>query len=134
MPLSATVDTDAWLVRIECSGVVTLEDLLGAVEPMLGDASFEPGMGQLIDLRTAEDTSLTRSELQHLVETLRTEPRLEGSAVAIVATRPVLFGVARMYEALVEQVPSPPPIRVFGDPAEALAWLRRPASRPAASA
>jgi len=126
MPLHAAVDAEARLVRIDASGLVTLEDLLGGIEPMLGDPSFEAGMGQLIDLRSAHDTSLTHGEMRRLIEVLNAEPRIHGSPVAVVATRPVLFGVARMYEALVEQSSSPPPIRVFDEMADALAWLRRP--------
>jgi len=53
MPLRATVDPHARLVWIDATGLVTLEDLLGALRAMLEDAAFEPGMGQLIELRSA---------------------------------------------------------------------------------
>jgi len=122
MPIEVRMDAGLGLVRIEASGVLTLQDLLGAIVPMLEDPAFEPDMPQLLDLGAVEHTELAAEQMHALVDAFAKEsPRIGSGRVAVYAPKPLLFGVSRMYESLSEHLPTQ--LRVFRDREAAEAWL-----------
>jgi len=123
MPIEMHVDADLGLVRIEASGELTLQDLLDAIVPMVENPRFEPDMPQLVDLGRVEHTELAAGHMRALIDAFAKESERIGSGrVAVYAPKPLLFGVARMFESLSERLPNE--LRVFRDRGVAEAWLR----------
>jgi hypothetical protein len=123
MPIDVRMDARLGLVRIEASGELTLQDLLGGIAPMVSDPRFERDMPQLVDLGRVEHTELAAEQLQTLVESFAKESsRIGSSRVAVYAPKPLLFGVSRMFQSLAERLPVT--FRVFRERATAEAWLR----------
>jgi len=122
VPLELQVDVAARRVHIEASGVVTVEEILRILDAIVAHPDFEPGMPQLLDLTGAEDADVDSDRLRRVVSAAeRLLPKLRPTRLALVARKPVLFGVSRMYEALADVLPVP--VRVFTDLDAARAWL-----------
>lgn len=54
MPVTYTIDKEAGLVRMTCSGVLTNEELVAGVGRLHSDPARAPGMGSLVDCRNIE--------------------------------------------------------------------------------
>ena len=127
MPVTYTIDKEAGLVRMTCSGVLTNEELVAGVERLHSDPARAPGMGSLVDCRCIDKLLVTPPGLQAAaaLESVVVDPRQEPWAVAIVAADDEVFWAARTYEVL--RAGSPEKVRVFKDPLEAEGWLQRQA-------
>jgi hypothetical protein len=121
MPVRVRVDGERYVVIFEATGPLSLREIAESVPGMVSDAAYRPGMPQLVDLRGVTEAHASADELRELVGFFDgLTPRLEGR-VAIVATRPVVFGISRMYEALGSRLAVE--LRVFADMGEACVWL-----------
>ncbi len=93
------------------------------VQGMLEHPAFRPGMASLWDLRDATLDSIPSPEIHKAVETIPQYLAGRGAdfAVAIVVSRLVDFGVARIYESLAAE--TLPTVQVLYSIDEARAWL-----------
>jgi len=125
VPISARIEGEGReaLVRFTGRGVVTTGDLLDTLEFVRRERVLARGLPQLLDLSGAEGITASAADVRRLAESFAKEmPEASESRLAIVASRPVLFGMSRMYQSLTAD--GQVPISVFETPEPALAWLR----------
>jgi len=123
MPITYRIDPQSHLVMTVATGVLTDAELLDHKRRLAADPAFEPGMGQLSDIRGVEQLEVTPQGVRQFVAHDRVHAgQLEGHRLAIVAPQDLVFGMARMYQTLTDAN-----VGVFRDVAEALAFLGRSA-------
>lgn len=129
-PIRFTYDAAAAIRTAAYTGVIDDAALLRAYRGLIAQPGFDPLAHDLADLRAVERADLTADGLRALGLLMAGDPSAPRPAavagLAIVATAPVAFGIARMFELSTEQR-LPKETRVFEDLEEATAWLR---SRP----
>jgi len=120
LPISYRIDAAAGAVFTTASGDLTAEEAAGYLGKLL-DQLTAP-MNGLIDLREVAGVELDANavgDLAHLTSSF--EERVAGARVALVASRDLVFGMARMYQSL--RADAPYEIGVFRDMDEARFWL-----------
>ena len=121
MPFTHVSDAAPHIVRTTAHGLIRFDDLAAHLQTLM-DAGVAR-VPQLIDARDAEH-DLPASDIRRLVE-LVSDLRAThgfGNRAALVVSRPVQFGMARVYGALAQKVD--PDFAVFRDLGEAEVWLR----------
>ena len=122
MPLSFRIDSDAGMLMIVGEGFITQPERIEAIEAWLRDPGFRPGLKTLCDFSEATSTPTMR-ELREIVALVDQHAAAIGNKkLAVVATRPVTFGVARQFQTLADF--GPLDVEVFKDRGTALGWLR----------
>jgi hypothetical protein len=122
VPVSWTI-TDG-IVRLESDDAATLDDWRATVDAFRRHADYRTGMGVINDWRKRA-RAITAQDAQ-----ARTSYMVQYGAAfgptrwAVVVSRDVDFGMARVEEAPLEGVPNIT-LRVFRDPIEAEAWVRK---------
>jgi hypothetical protein len=119
MGITYVVDHARRRVLTRAEGLLTFADLAAHAEAEIRDrpASYQ----ELFDA-TGATTDLTAEQVQTMVQRVNQACQKEPAGdVAIVATEPVMFGLARMYSILCEQ--TGPPVEVFRSVADAERWL-----------
>jgi hypothetical protein len=123
MPLTYTIDADAGLLSIVGEGSLTQSERLRFVHESLQDPAFRPGLATLFDVSNTTSTP-SMSQLREIVMLLRQHAhRIGHTRIAIVAPRPIVFGVAREFQTLVELETALMEISIFTNRDEALRWL-----------
>lgn len=121
MPLQVTRDEERRRFSAVGTGTLTADEFLRFMtEHRVGQ--YRP-YALVLDIREATVT-MTPGELREIAlraEQLRAREGARGP-VAILAERPGVFGLSRIYESLAE-VKNLPPLRVFQTEDEADAWL-----------
>jgi hypothetical protein len=124
MGITYVVDHARRRVLTRAEGLLTLVDIAAHADAETRERS--PSYQELFDA-TGATTDLTAEQVQAMVlrayQAFQKEPIGE---IAIVATEPVVFGLARMYAILCEQVGVT--VEVFRTVAEAEQWLDSRAS------
>ena len=122
MPLRYQIDSDAGMLLVVGEGTISQSERLAAMRGWLGDPSFRPGLNTLCDFSAATSTP-TMTELLEIVSIVeRHSAALGKKKLAVVAPRPVTFGVARQFQTLADT--GPLDVGVFKDRRAALGWLR----------
>jgi hypothetical protein len=123
LPATYTIDAASDVVRVECFGVFTNQDLLDCLARLYNDPARRPGMPSLVDCRGVERMLVTPSGVQAavMVEATMVDRRQPPWAVAVIAPQDEVFWIARTYEVL--RAGSPESIRVFRQSNEAEKWL-----------
>ena len=133
MPATYTIDEESAVVRVECFGLLTNQDLLDCLARLYRDPARKPGMSSLVDCRGVERMMVTPSGVQAVVMVKATmvDRRQPPWTVAVIAPQDEVFWMARTYEVL--RAGSPETVRVFRQPAAANRWLDtiKASSRPA---
>jgi hypothetical protein len=119
MPASYRIDTQERRVFTTMEGVLTNAEATSVIARMGADPLFDPNYTELADLRQITAVEMTMDEIVELA-VLRVFAR--ASRRAIVASIPLYFGMARMYESH-HEASSGGNVRVFSDIAEALQWI-----------
>jgi hypothetical protein len=108
-------DPDRKLLVVRVTGVVTDGDFGDDAFPDVPEGTLE-----LLDLSGTTEARISNTELRRVSDVDRKRPdRVER--MAILATRDVAFGLARMYQMLTEGMRTE--VAVFRDHDEAMAWL-----------
>lgn len=112
----------AW-VKLSGEGVVTLDEVLMAVESILADPAFAPGMDAICDLCGVEDFQGRRDDVVKLAD-LNTRLRSKSGKgrTALVAAKDHTYGVCRMWLAYAE-AKSDMQVSVFRDVESATKWI-----------
>jgi hypothetical protein len=110
------------LVLIEVTGVLSIQEIAESVPALLADPAYRADLPQLVDLHGVTEATVSADQLRSLVHTFEAVSTQPTGRLAILATRPVLFGFSRMYEALAARLPVP--VRVFSNLDAARAWLQ----------
>ncbi|HWI18961.1 MAG TPA: STAS/SEC14 domain-containing protein [Vicinamibacterales bacterium] len=120
MPYS--IQPSAGLLTVEYSGTLTgtdIHDSINELESLV--QSLEQWPDNLVDMRSIELSALTFPDLMSVAK--RREAVIPPNPIrtAIVADQPATMGFARMFQSLNHNPKIT--IQVFGDLAEAVAWL-----------
>lgn len=106
-------------------GAVGDRDLFDAYESLLNDATYDPSLDDLIDLRAVTQMGVTGPGLHRLIAMYdQRESVGHQTRCAIVAPTDVLYGVSRMFQSL-RGAETPDEIEIFRSLDEALVWLAR---------
>lgn len=123
MPISYRIDTEKRMVLTKASGTLTDEDVLALKARLTRDPDFVPGMRELSDCRGIERLAVTSAGVRAMVQQDQQQARAGGPhKLALVLSRDVAFGMARMYQSLAESNEQNH-VGVFRDIDEARAWL-----------
>ena len=124
MPMSYRIDSDSETVIVVAEGVTTQAQRIQVVAGWLKDPAFRPGLDTFCDFSAGESTP-TLTQLRELIALACQHAAAIGrSRVAILTSKPILFGVARVFEALAELEGTTLDVKVFFDRTLAWAWLR----------
>jgi hypothetical protein len=116
-----TIDANERLIRTKCVGHVTLEEVAAHFRDLARDPACPTRLDVLLDLRSVESLP-HRGELEAVtVELGHLRAKVRFGLCAVVADRPALFGMLRVFEVLAQDYFTA--LRVFRDFAEAEAWL-----------
>jgi hypothetical protein len=127
MGIRYEIDAAGRLVRLRYEGAPTFEEWAGVMLDVFQAPGYEPGFDFLADRRAV--SAPTKEYLQQVVAFAQAhESRLAGSRWAMVVATPAGFGMARMGQVLLGDLPTT--MRIFTDMAAAEAWLRRDAPPP----
>jgi hypothetical protein len=120
---SYEVDDIRRLVTVRFEGEVTDADLAGYLTDMLSSTPYGAGWHSFLDFTRTGTLSLTPAGVERMRDlSPEMEQRLHGArAVILAAAGSAVFGMARMYEMLGDNVPYQ--IAVLSDREEAMAWL-----------
>ena len=122
MPISYVIDPPRNLIRTTATGVLTDEEVLSHKGAMAADPACRPGMLELSDVRSVSQLMVTASGIQAMVAVdAEHGPALSGHRLAIVASKDVVFGMARMYQNMTGDNVSG--VGVFRDIPAAAEWL-----------
>ncbi len=91
------------LVRIKCSGLLLVENLLNACDQALADPRYTEGMGRIWDVVDADLSQITTEQVQEITSYLSS--RTDGVnfvRVGIVANDSLGFGLARVFATVSE--------------------------------
>lgn len=118
MPISFYVDRLGRRVVTRASGLVTFSELSEHLDAEERERALD--LTELFDARGAT-TDITPDQIKQLVRrAVETARRAALGPTAIVTHDDLVFGMARMYSILVENVA---PVGVFRDPEPAIEWL-----------
>src|SRR5690348_5016000 len=121
VPVSYTIDASTRLIRTRCYGEVTLQEVVEHFRKLREDPNLPDYLDVYLDL--LQMTSIPTAEEIH--EASAGPNLLRGIVIfgccVVVADRDALFGMARMWEMLVEQSFSA--IKVFRSTPAAEEWL-----------
>ena len=117
MPFLFHVDESMKVFHVEAIGEVTDTELMDLIARLRQEAAFVSGYPILCDCLALTTVSISASR----IELLARAARLRTNFVAVIASRPVAFGLARMYQIFSD--PEYERIHVFAEAEEALAWL-----------
>jgi hypothetical protein len=122
MPITYRIDRQRGIVWTHVTGVLTDAVLLAHKRRLVNDPDFQPGMRELSDVRAIERLEVTPKGISRFVAQDKTDAsHLGDHRLAIVASENVVYGMARIYQALSDDSPSN--VMVFRNPAEAKTWL-----------
>ena len=126
MPLTYRIDADAGMLLVAGEGAISQSERLEAMRGWLGHPDFRPGLNTLCDFSAATSTP-TMAELREMVALIdRNAKRIGKKKLAVIATQPVTFGVARQFQTLTDS--GPLKVSVFKDRRAALGWLHHESS------
>ena len=110
-------------VTVTTSGEATREGFARMNTELVDDERFGPEMLVLLDHTNLVVDELSPQEARSIADDfVRHDDHRRSAVGALVAPKPVQFGLARMTTTLAE--PTTPSLRVFHTRAEALEWLR----------
>jgi hypothetical protein len=124
MPIEYTYDEVNNVLYTRFYGVVVDSDLQDQGNAVGADIRVKPGMRELVDLSGVEEIKASVSGLERNIQIdSRHREKLAGMRTAVVAQTDLLYGFARMFQALSELRDAPATVEVFRTDAEARKWL-----------
>jgi hypothetical protein len=124
MPIDIRVDTNKHRVYAVLSGILTLNEMVEAVNTSVEDPAFRNGIDILSD-HTRLEKPIETDEAKSLARHFQVlQEHFAGSRWAVVTKMEVSFGMMRMLSVFLEQVPMY--LQVFYSFDEAERWLSSP--------
>jgi hypothetical protein len=122
MPVAAHIDPSARIVMFRCSGPLVLSEARKAIDQMISDPSFEPGIHTLWDMRAAS-VGARHEEIPDILGLIQSR-RVESGGryrVAILVEETSETGVSTLVEKNAHAMPYD--VRVFFNYKQAAGWL-----------
>jgi hypothetical protein len=123
MGLAYTIDVERGIVRTRGWGIITSEEIRDDTSRKLADPRFDPRFRSLFDMSDAINLEVSSSTLAGVASTPVYDDDVRR---AIVATRDVVYGIARMYASFVTRMGQE--VRVFRRRDVAEAWIEEGAA------
>ncbi len=124
MEWNAQVEKHDAMLKIKASGVADVPSIVSSVSKMAVDPALHSSTCALCDFRGLDLSKLTGSDVQQLFNFHAPVSRQTGDKpVAVVVSRSIEFGMARMWEAFAGEVYTTH--KVFYSIEEAMAWLHQ---------
>ena len=121
MPLRYTIDPERELILTTGEGVLTDKDVLDLKARILADPLYRNELRELSDVRGVTELHVTPQGIAAFTGFDREHAdKTQGRRLALVASKDLVFGMARMYEGL---SPEESPVGVFRSMDEAKEWL-----------
>ncbi len=122
MPSQLHFDPERNLITLELRERLGAADAIAALTELIADPRLRPGTNGLIDTTELTDLDLGAGSIRHLASLAeRADALWEGGRWAVIAPRDLVYGMARMYQAI--RSGAPYEIEVFRARDEALRWL-----------
>lgn len=102
MPVTISVDPQRRLAKRTYSGVVTGRDLLDSIREYETIPGFDPSFNELSDFSAAENVAAMIEDIHRCAITKA--PFTPDSRRVIVAPQELIFGLARMYQIMGEEM------------------------------
>ena len=126
MPLRYQIDRDAGMLLVVGEGTITQPERIAAMCEWRRDPDYRPGLNTLCDFSDATSTP-TIADLREIISIVDLHAAAIGKKkLAVIATKPVTFGVACQFQTLADC--GPLDVAVFKDRRAALGWLRHEGS------
>jgi len=110
------------LLSARASGVLDDETLLGYVRAVMANPAYQTAEADLFDARGVTGVEITAEGIRTIAALIQ-QSGLSSQRVAVIADSPAVFGMARMYGMLREDIE----VNVFREAEAALEWLGVPA-------
>ncbi|HVN79956.1 MAG TPA: hypothetical protein VMW38_13230 [Terriglobia bacterium] len=121
-------EKDGSLISITASGIPDIEGFRSYLQAITSSPDWRPGIPVLCDLRNLDTSKVTATVIRGVVDLhVELTDRYWSSPVAVVVSRPVDFGMVRMFEAYTRNMC--PEYEVFYSVEDALEWLRKNSRR-----
>jgi hypothetical protein len=118
MPISYSFSDG--IVNLHFDGHFDFNEAPPLIMDIFKDKRFKPGLNYLVDVRQT-DRSRTTEEAFEFVDLLKSRSEFRGSKIAILVSRPVSYGLARMISVFLEDFEIS--LDVFNDLEDAMTWL-----------
>lgn len=125
VPIDISIDEDRALVIHTCSGDMTYDDFVGAVDAAPAFPGYRPGFSDLWIASDSNWSALTADHVQNLIEYFEqkiADGRPHPPKTAFVATDDLNYGLSRQYMARSDGI-LPGAYRTFRSKDEAVLWL-----------
>ena len=115
------VDKTKNIAHIKLTGALDSKEILEAFDSVVADKKYKKGMGRLWDFMEADLSSLTTDTVKQMAQySLKFPSGINDVKVAFVTSRPLEYGLARMFEMASH---AKTPISVFETMDEAQKWM-----------
>ena len=118
MPTSYFIDPVRRLVIISADGVLLGAELLAEQKHLASEPLFKPDFSQLFDLTQVTDARISAEEVRAMAATTAFGP---AARRALIVAEPLLYGLSRMFQLLLDERGGT--LRIFTDRNEAEEWL-----------
>ena len=110
-------------VKLTASGTISSADIIKALHGLLQDSQFKSGMDILWDFRQVKTENMRADQIREIVSFIKNNQEKRGAnyRVALVVSRDIDFGLARMYEAYTQELPFQ--LQIFKELSAAEDWL-----------
>jgi len=124
MPISIDYDPEKNVLYSKAAGDISIEDIM-AYYSKIERLDLKPGYSVLADYTEAGIDDIGCNEIARMVERRRRLHReVHPVKIAAVAKSDLVFGMAKMYQAMIGE--EPVDVNVFRDQEKALQWLDIP--------
>ncbi|MBU1700784.1 MAG: hypothetical protein KJ970_05785 [Candidatus Eisenbacteria bacterium] len=120
MPFSYSIDLEKGVVNVRGWGEISWDNLSEHLGHLLSDPALPHPYRHLVDLREAENFTLTSDDARKTAALFAQRPALIDGRLAFIATEPLVYGMVRVLQAVSRKTIN---IGVFSNRAEAEAFL-----------
>jgi len=105
MAVNVTIDAELGLANVTLAGQVGADEFVAVFRRMLALPGFRPGLKILVDM-LAHVHQVGGEDIRRIAAVFfENSEAIMDSDVAVVVARPVSYGLARMFQTLVEDAP-----------------------------
>jgi hypothetical protein len=121
VPITFSIDKESGIVHTTIEGHTSTDEIVAGLRNLMDHPDFRPGLKGIADLRNSQlDTfSADVREIANLI--IEYQDKIGPSRTAVLVSKDVTFGMARVFQAFSEQ--SSIETAIFRNKEEALQWL-----------
>jgi hypothetical protein len=121
MSITFRIDKASGTILTTIEGQPSVDELVDGLKSIMSHPDFGPGLNGIADLRKSEMKTFS-ADVQKIADLLiEYRGKIGQSKTAVVVSKDVTFGMARVFQVFAEQAPVE--IEIFRSMEEALRWL-----------